>query len=152
MSSKDELKGGLSALLGGAAPQQAAAPDNITPTPTDTEAQATEQTATPQEEEELINSVDDEELKIALRARQMIGRGRPKQGDGRRHYAEGYGRICTIANIEKWNKIRRIALQETLQLKEVVDAAFGLAIERYEATHGEIILPDNGGDASKIFK
>lgn len=143
MSSKDELKGGLSALLGGAAPQQAAAPDTLTPT---------EQTATPQEEEELINSVDDEELKIALRARQMIGRGRPKHGDGRRHYAEGYGRICTIANIEKWNKIRRIALQETLQLKEVVDAAFGLAIERYEATHGEIILPDNGGDASKIFK
>ena len=51
---------------------------------------------------------------------------------------DGYDRTSLIINMEKWAKIKEIALIETLTLKEIVDLALDLVIERYEAKHGTV--------------
>ena len=47
-------------------------------------------------------------------------------------------RFCTIVNSEILKKIRIIATREGLQIKDVVEAAFGKAISNYERKHGKI--------------
>ena len=44
------------------------------------------------------------------------------------------------ANLEKWDKLRYISLQETLQLKEVLELAIDMLIEKYESEKGTIRL------------
>ena len=47
-------------------------------------------------------------------------------------------RFCTIVNSAVLKKIRIIATREGLQIKDVVEAAFGKAISNYERKHGKI--------------
>ena len=47
-------------------------------------------------------------------------------------------RFCTIADRDALRKIRIIAAREHLQIKEVVNAAFALAISNYEKKHGKL--------------
>ena len=51
-----------------------------------------------------------------------------------------YGRLCAVVNVEKMDKMRAIAEMEGLQIKDVLEAAMDLAIQRYEKKHGEIQL------------
>ena len=87
---------------------------------------------TPTASEELIETVQDEELKEALRQRQLDGRGRPRRGRKKESKTEGYGTICVKANLDKWEKVKYISLQETLQIKEVLELALDMLIEKYE--------------------
>ena len=93
---------------------------------------------TPTASEELIETVQDEELKEALRQRQLDGRGRPKRGRKKESKTEGYGTICVKANLDKWEKVKYISLQETLQIKEVLELALDMLIEKYESEKGTI--------------
>ena len=59
-------------------------------------------------------------------------------------------RFCTIVQSDILRKIRIIAKREGLQIKEVVNAAFGKAIKSYERKHG----PVDGrmkGDVKNLF-
>lgn len=119
------LQGGVNALFGG----------------TSTRKPQQEAEAAPREEKDIISTVQDEELKQALRQRQMDGRGRPKKGRPHDSKTDGYGTVCAKANLEKWAKLEYIALQETLQKKEVLELALDMLIEKYEREKGKIVLP-----------
>ena len=139
---KEQMKGGLNALFGDSLPhkEEIAPEPPTTPEPTSTE---------------IINSVEDEELKAALHKRRMAHRGRPKKSEGADgSFTEGYGRATTIVNLEKMAKLREIAKRETLTIKEVIEATMDLAISTYEAKHGKIrIYPEEErGDVTKLFK
>ena len=133
---EETLRSGISALFG----------DGLIP-----RAQREEYAPEAGEEErtELINSVEDTELREALRARQLDGRGRPKKaGRKKDSRSAGYSTICVKANTEKWEKVREISLRETLQIKEVVEIAFDMLIEKYESEAGSI---DLNGKPKKVF-
>ena len=94
---------------------------------------------TAQDETDLINSIEDERLREALRAKRMDGRGRPRKNtdkNGKR--TDGYSRTSLIVNDELWAKIKEVAFRETLTMKEIVDLALRMVVERYEAKHGTI--------------
>lgn len=137
---KDEiLRGGLNSLF-----QTPSQPETVTP--------PSEASELPKQD--IIEELDDEQLKEALRKRRMQHRGRPKKGADFISQTDGYQRISLIAQTEKMDKIREIALRESLTIKEVVEAAFDLAIERYEAKRGEIKPTKVGAKVKKdnLFK
>lgn len=105
-------------------------------------------------EENLLDEVTDEELKEALRKRQAIGRGRPRRGCCSPEQTKDYVRISTIAHKDKYAKIQEISLRESLQIKEVLEAAMDFAIEAYEAKHGEIKVRNakKRGNPKDLFK
>ena len=113
--------------------------------------------ATAQEENELINSVDDEELRELLKERlkqkRMIGRGRPRTAhDERGKRTDGYNRTSLIVNVEKWEKIKEIAFRETLTMKEITELALDMVIERYEQKNGTIEVTEKSKrDINEIF-
>lgn len=65
------------------------------------------------------------------------GHGRPRK-DEKPNDIGLEMRTSLIVNKENYDKIREIALQESLTLKEVVNFAFELAIEKYEEKNGKI--------------
>lgn len=155
MARKDKLSAGMANLLSGAdqsVRQQKV--KEITEQPTtieDTTAQEEPEDAAPtikveptttQDETDLINSIEDEELRKELERRllqkKMIGRGRPRKNDQLGRRTDGYGRTSLIISLKKWAKIKEVANRETLTLKEIVELALDMVIERYERKHGEI--------------
>lgn len=141
MSKKDDLKGGLSALLGGA-------PRHLDVEPVGEPYQRTD------EPQQLESTIKDEELRAALEARRKLGRGRPRTAaDGHGKRSDGYSRTSLIVNEAKYAKVKEIAFRETLTTKEIVEAALDLLIEKYESAHGEVVPnPERyKGDVSKLF-
>lgn len=117
---EEKLKGGLNALLGGAPeekPQQKQ-----------------------KRQEELMETVKDEELRQLLDERRKRDLGRPRKDTKHLSRTEGYERMTTIVNTEKMEKLKAIALKETKTIKEVMEEVMDLAIETYEAKHGPIRL------------
>lgn len=145
MSKKSEqLKGGLDALFGGVKPR--------------TERIAIVEETKPEAEEskaeELINTIESEELREALYRKRMEGRGRPRKNigtNGKR--TDGYSRTSIIANDEKYAKIKEIAFRSTLTTKEILELAMDMVIEKYEAKHGEVVPNPDAykGDITKVF-
>lgn len=166
MAKKEELKQGLANLISGADRSVSRAKDVAEATE---KAQATEE-ATPEEaapqmevepttlqdETDLINSVEDvelrKELERRLRQKRMRGRGRPRKNDQNGNRTDGYERTSMIIPKVKWEKIKEIAFIETLTLKEIVELALDLVIERYESKHGEITIAERPKkDINEIF-
>lgn len=146
---KQNLNLGIGNLLSGASTEvtQEAAP----------KAAPIKEEATAQEENELINSIEDEELRAELqerlRQKRMIGRGRPRTAhDERGKRTDGYNRTSLIVNVEKWEKIKEIAFRETLTMKEITELALDMVIERYESKNGTIIVTEKEKrDINDIF-
>ena len=161
---KKDFTGGIANLLSGAdqriTQQRQAAPET-TEQPDGTAKQEAApkmkvEPTTIQDESDLINSVEDEELREELRERlrqkRLIGRGRPRKNDQLGRRMDGYDRTSLIINKAKWAKIKEIAFIETLTMKEIVELALDMVIERYELKHGEIIpAPDRKKDITEIF-
>lgn len=136
MAKKKEeiLRGGLNALFGGSTLQDTTDQEE-SKTPT-MEVEPTTDT----DETDLINSVEDEELRQALQARRNRKRGRPRKNHNERgELTNGYTRTSLILNIAKRDKIKEIAFRETLTMKEIFEVAMDKVIEAYEEKHGEII-------------
>ena len=123
----EKLRGGVAVLFGEAPASQP-------------QRQEEREEAQQRETDSLIETVQDEELKEKLRQRQLDGRGRPKRGRPHDSKTDGYGAVCVKANLEKWEKLRYISLQESLQLKEVLELALDMLIQKYEAEKGVIQL------------
>lgn len=49
-----------------------------------------------------------------------------------------YTRMTAVVNEELWNKIRTIAENEGCPIKDIIDIAFGMAIEKYESKNGVV--------------
>lgn len=124
MDSKKKIRSGVATLFGEPASQP----------------QQPEETPIAHKAEDLIETVQDKELKQALRKRQLDGRGRPKRGRPHDSKTDGYGTVCVKANLEKWAKLEYISLHETLQKKEVLELALDMLIEKYESEKGKIKL------------
>ena len=164
MATKKDLTGGIANLLSGAdqriTQQRQAAPETTEqPEGTATQEAAPQMKVEPttiQDESDLINSVEDEELREELRERlrqkRLVGRGRPRKNDQLGRRMDGYDRTSLIINKAKWAKIKEIAFIETLTMKEIVELALDMVIERYESKHGEIIpAPERKKDITEIF-
>lgn len=160
-SKKEELKGGIANLLGGAdrkrqAPEpqpseQPQEPEAAAPTTPKMELEPT----TKKDEQDLINSIDDAELRAALEARRKEGRGRPRKNtDARGKRTDGYSRTSFIIKDTTWAKIREIAFRQTLTMKEIVELALEMLIQKYEEQHGEVTPhPERyKGDIHDLFK
>lgn len=106
----------------------------------------------PEPPEELVNSIEDEELRQVLKERRAGMVGRPRKDTTHISRTDGYNRTSLVINVGKWEKFKYIALHSTLTLKEVMDVMLDMFIEQYESVHGEIVLPDDDGDnKTKIF-
>ena len=144
---EEQMRGGLNALFGGT-PKEAASPIEPTSTPTETIEQGT-----PEEEDELIASITDEELKTLLHQKRMAKRGRPRKGAALRAKEEElYTRTTWIMRRELLAKLKEISFQETLTLKEIMEQIVSEAVSKYEETHGEVIPKEHRGDATSLFK
>ena len=159
MARKD-LTGGIANLLSGAdqrITQQRQAIEQPEETTTqETASQMVVEPTTSKDETDLINSIEDEELreelKERLRQKRLIGRGRPRKNDQLGRRMDGYDRTSLIINKDKWAKIKEIAFIETLTMKEIVELALDMVIERYESKHGTIIpKADRKKDINEIF-
>lgn len=149
MSKKEErLKGGLDALFGGTASRaKVEVVEEVNP-------KMEIEPTTSSDEEDLINSVEDEALREALRKKRMEGRGRPRKNlgaNGKR--TDGYARTSIIANEAKYAKIKEIAFRSTLTTKDIMEAAMDMLIEKYESKHGEVIPNPEAykGDIKRLF-
>lgn len=135
---KKDLKGGLANILSGAdrTVTESSKERDLFPGEVPTVSTIT------QEETDLINTVDDpelrEELKEKLKQKRMIGRGRPRKNDQLGKPTDGYDRTSLIVNKAKWAKIKEIGFIETLTMKEIMELAIDIIIERYEKKHGVI--------------
>ena len=142
MSKKEnELRGGLNALFGGNSSQNQREPLQEPDGTTESSSPQMEvEQTTEEDEQDLINSVEDEALREALRKKRMDGRGRPrKDHDKSGSLTNGYSRTSLILNTAKQAKIKEIAFRETLTMKEIFEAALDMLIEKYEAKHGEVV-------------
>ncbi len=161
---KNKLKSALSGIVADTTPEATA--QQTTAESSTTEAEAPEVTAeattptmeveptTAQDEADLINSIENEELREALRKKRMDGRGRPRKNtDPTGKRTDGYSRTSLIVNDELWAKIKEVAFKETLTMKEIVDLALRMVVERYESKHGTIKpQPENRiKDINEIF-
>lgn len=161
---KKDLTGGIANLFSGADQRITQQRQTATNTPEQQGGTTTQEVnprmkvepTTLQDETDLINSVEDEELREELRERlrqkRLIGRGRPRKNDQLGRRMDGYDRTSLIINKEKWAKIKEIAFVETLTMKEIVELALDMVIDRYESKHGEIIpVQDKKKDITEIF-
>lgn len=144
---KKDFGGGLDALFNGTDKAQEQASAVEAP-------EFVKEPTTPEDENDLINSVEDEQLRAALRAKRMDGRGRPRKNtdkNGKR--TDGYSRTSLILKDEKVAKIKEIAFRETLTMKEIFELALDTIIEKYEQKHGEVVpRPERyKGDIKKVF-
>ena len=171
MADKEKLRSGLANLIGGADSSvskqrlQNLAESFSKPTKQPVTNEAKPESAAPQmaveptitqDETDLINSIEDKELRQELERRlirkRMIGRGRPRKNDQLGRRTDGYNRTSLIINVEKWAKIKEIALRETITLKEIIELALDMVIERYERKHGEVKpQPREKKDIHEIF-
>ena len=152
MATKEQLGGGLNALFGGSESKPETASRVEAPTTEAPELKV--EPTTPQDEEDLINSVEDEQLREALRKKRMDGRGRPRtKRDEIGKRTDGYSRTSLILKDEKVAKIKEIAFRETLTMKEIFELALDTIIEKYESKHGEVVpRPERyKGDITKVF-
>lgn len=147
---KKNYRGALDGLLQSTQPTEGTEEVEAVEVATEAEPQAT-----PEEEDELISQVKDEELKELLKAKRLEGSGRPKKGRPHKSKKEGYKTISIIVNENKYELLREMGLRETLTIKEVFEAAMDLAIQKYEEAKGQKLTIRNPeerrGDASTLF-
>ena len=129
---KDEniAKVGLSGLFGTGKPQ----PTRPTPEEGLTSTQEINLST-----EELLDTLKDDETKQALlnevKRRQYLKAGRPFKGEDRE--TGKYVRMTFLISPEKQERLREIALQEGLFIKEVLERGIDMVIAEYDNKEGK---------------
>ena len=114
-------KVGLSGLFGG------------TPTPTSTPETSTSREAL----EETLGEETRQALREDIRRRQYLKAGRPTGTlKGTERKTPEYIRMTFLVSPEKQERLREIALQKGLFLKEILDRAIDLVLAEYEEERG----------------
>ncbi len=153
---EEKLRGGLDALIGGgsrpAADEQPKAEPRQEPAQEAAPAEVIIP-GTPEEEDELIASIEDEALRAALIERRNRKRGRPRKDEiVRQRENDIYVRSCWVMRRDQMAKLKEISFRETLTLREIMAQIVAEAIETYEKKHGEVKPKEHRGDASRLFK
>ena len=153
MTKKETMSAGLANLLSGA---DQSVKDRKAPGQEQQAEAPTMEAELSDGESTLLGTIEDEELRRELERRlyrkRLIGKGRPRKGSTAAKPSDGYSRTSLIIPLAQWEKIREIALLETLRLKDIVELAFDMVIERYESKHGEIKpQPRKERDIREIF-
>lgn len=103
--------------------------------------------------EDVIDTIEDEDLKRALIKRRMEKRGRPpKSEEEREKWDAKYTRYTTIMRRDQIEKLKAICLRETMTMKEALEQIIGEAIDRYEERNGKIQPRVRKGGSGSIFK
>lgn len=135
MAKNIKLQNGLANLIGRADQEQPRAKEEQNLQEVTAEAEA----PTPEAEEDVIDTIEDEELRAALEKRRNLKRGRPKRGVVvNNKQEEEFTRFCTLMKKEHVRKLKEISYRETLTQKEVLSAILEKAFAEYEETHGKI--------------
>lgn len=71
---------------------------------------------------------------------------------GKAKVSEKTERVCTIVDTNDMNKIRAIAANEGLPIKEIIALGLSLVIDKYEELHGKIrVKRQKKGDIGTVF-
>ena len=120
---KNQLKGGISAMFGeGQAP--------------------------------VTSSISEEEYAEMERRqseRRFFMTGRRRNGDPRELITRNDVRTCMLLDKEQYDKIREIALRETMTIKDLTHMMFQLAIDQYEKKHGVVVPRGESSARKEIF-
>lgn len=100
---------------------------------------------------ETIPSKSREELESEQISRRKAGLGRPRKGSRRAELAKEDMHTSIIVNRPQYDKLKEIAMRETLTVKEIVYFAFELAIECYEKKNGPVSLPEKPKGRKELF-
>lgn len=111
---KDQLKTGISAMFGETQPELPPA--------------------------QVISDDQYEEMERRQSERRFFMTGRRRNGDDRELLTKNDVRTCMLLDKDQYDKIREIALRETMTIKDVVHAMFQLGIDRYEEKHGRVVV------------
>ena len=84
---------------------------------------------------------DDEYAEMERRQseRRFFLTGRRRNGDDRELVTRNDVRTCMLLDKELYDKIREIALRETMTIKDLTHMMFQLAIDQYEKKHGVVV-------------
>lgn len=77
--------------------------------------------------------------------------GRRRNGDDRELVTRNDVRTCMLLDKEQYDKIREIALRETMTIKDLTHIMFQLAIDQYEKKHGVVVPRGETPSRKDIF-
>lgn len=127
MGAKEEqLRGGISAMFGDG--QQKAA------------------------EPRMISEEEYAELEYQQNERRKFLTGRRAKDDPRSLITSDDMRTSIIVDKKQYAIIKEIALRECVTIKDLINAIFQLAIDKYEEKNGQVMPRVFMNDASKLFK
>ena len=90
---------------------------------------------------DIINSIQDKELKAAIQAARTRKRGRPKKSTTFNGIPDGQTQVCIKLASDKMDKIREISYLETRLIRDIIEEGIDYIIGKYESEHGTIV-PD----------
>lgn len=96
---------------------------------------------------------DDEYAEMERRQseRRFFMTGRRRNGDERELVTRNDVRTCMLLDKEQYDKIREIALRETMTIKDLTHMMFQLAIDQYEKKHGVVVPRGETPSRKDIF-
>ena len=96
---------------------------------------------------------DDEYAEMERRQyeRRFFMTGRRRNGDERELITRNDVRTCMLLDKEQYDKIREIALRETMTIKDLTHMMFQLAIDQYEKRHGVVVPRGESPSRNDIF-
>ena len=96
---------------------------------------------------------DDEYAEMERRQseRRFFMTGRRRNGDERELITRNDVRTCMLLDKEQYDKIREIALRETMTIKDLTHMMFQLAIDQYEKKHGVVVPRGESSARKEIF-
>ena len=80
--------------------------------------------------------------------RRFFMTGRRRNNDDRDLITRNDIRTCMVLDKEQYDKIREIALRETMTIKDLTNVMFQFAIEHYEKKNG-VVVPREGRPIKK---
>lgn len=92
---------------------------------------------------------DRDSLISAQRQRRALNLGRPRNDSAREKHSKI--RTSLVLDEGRYAKIREIALQNTLNINEIMDVAMTLVIESYERKYGPITLSESRISAEDVI-
>ena len=96
----------------------------------------------------LISDEQYAEMERKQSERRFFMTGRRRNNDDRDLVTRNDIRTCMVLDKEQYDKIREIALRETMTIKDLTNVMFQFAIEHYEKKNG-VVVPREGRPIKK---
>ena len=83
--------------------------------------------------------------------RRFFMTGRKRNDDSSNLITRNDIRTCMVLDKDQYDKIREIALRETMTIKDLTNMMFQLAIDQYEKKHGVVVPRTESAARKTIF-